>query len=111
MAGSYAATGIAVAPAGDPFHNTTAQSYGSLTLVDGQYADQGSCEYSDPAGDKCFGLYSRKNQELGQWRVTSGTGKFAGMVAAGNWEGITQAKSPDGQLLLCNRQWGTWKLR
>jgi hypothetical protein len=43
--------------------------------------------------------------------VTSGTGKFAGMVAAGNWEGITQAKSPDGQLLLCNRQWGTWKLR
>jgi hypothetical protein len=111
MAGSYAATGIAVAPPADPFHDTAAQCYGSWTLVDGEYADQGSCEYTDPSGDRFFGVYRRKNQELGQWRVTGGTGKFAGMIGTGNWEAITRAKAPDGQLLLCNRHWGTWKLR
>ena len=111
MSASYAATGVSIAPQGDPFHDTSGVCYGAWSLINGEFVDSGSCEFLDPSGDKFFGVYSRKNQENGQWRVIGGTGKFSGMMSTGNWIGIVQPPQPTGQLVTCNRQWGTWKLR
>lgn len=111
MAGSYAAYGVNLGSPGQLFHNASGACYGSWTLINGEFNDSGACEVTDPDGDKFLGLYSRKNQENGSWRVTGGTGKYNGMVNTGYFIPLTQAPQPAGQVAVCNRQVGSWKLR
>ena len=111
LGGSYTVNGVGTAPPGQLFHNTASVCNGAWTLINGEYNEMGSCEYTDTSGDKFFGAYSRKNQENGIWRVVSGTGKFSGMVNTGNWMPITNVQQPAGQTLSCNREWGAWKPR
>jgi len=110
MAGVYNITGMVIADAGDPLHMASGVCMGSWTLVAGQYDETGSCEYTVPSGDKIFGTYSRRNQENGVWKVLSATGKMQGLVHSGNWMPFTQFPQPSGQLAMCGREWGTWKL-
>jgi len=110
MGGVYNITGMVVAEQGDPLHMATGICLGTWTLIMGQYDESGSCEYTLPSGDKIFGVYSRKNQDNGIWKVVSGTGKMQGLVHAGNWMPFTQFPQPSGQLAMCGREWGTWKL-
>jgi hypothetical protein len=109
MSGSYAANGVAIAPLGDPFHNVAGVCYGHWTLLNGEFNDSGTCEFATTASEKFFGVYSRRNDEDGRWQVTGGTGKFSGMSLEGFWLPVTQTPQPTGQLITCNRQWGSWK--
>jgi hypothetical protein len=110
MGGSYAANGASLAPAGDPFHGTSGVCYGSWTLINGEYNEMGSCEFTDGTGDKFMGVYTRKNQEPGNWRIVAGTGKFRGITGSGNFIPSTPMPQPAGQVVACNRELGTWKL-
>jgi hypothetical protein len=110
MGGVYNLTGMVIADAGDPLYMASGVCMGSWTLAGGQYDDGGSCEYTLPSGDKIFGVYSRKNQDNGVWKVVSATGKVQGLVHSGNWMPFTQFPQPSGQLTMCGREWGTWKL-
>jgi len=111
MAGSYAVTGGSLAPAGDPFHAASGVCYGAWTLLNGEYSESGACEFGDAAGDKFMGVYSRRGQEQGNWRMVGGTGKFAGMSGTGNFIPGTALPQPSGQVVACNREIGTWRLR
>jgi hypothetical protein len=84
---------------------------GAWTLVNGQYSESSACEYVDGAGDKFFGVASRKNDEEGTWQVLGGTGKYAGLTNTSRWKPITDAPQPDGYSVVCLRDRGSWKLR
>lgn len=112
MAGTFKAHGISPAPRpGSLFNNTTGVCVGSWTLVNGEYNETSACEYTDPSGDKFFGIASRKNDEEGTWRVISGTGKYAGMISSSRWKPITDSPQPEGFAVTCLRDRGTWKLQ
>ncbi|HZP92693.1 MAG TPA: hypothetical protein VFB20_07420 [Burkholderiales bacterium] len=111
MGGAYEVYGMQLAEPNQLFYNLVELCLGSWTLIKGEYAETGSCEFTDPAGDKFFVVYSRKNQEDGVWRAISGTGKYDGIVLSGNWMPFTQFSQPPGQVLQCNRNWGSYKLR
>ena len=110
MSGIYNLTGLVVAEQGDPLYMASGVCMGNWMLVNGQYEDQGTCEYTLPSGDKIFGIYSRKNQENGVWKVVSATGKMKNIAHAGNFMPFTDFPQPTGQLAMCGREWGTWKL-
>ena len=112
MAGSFKAHGISPAPKpGSLYHNLTGVCVGSWTMINGEYNETSSCEYTDSSGDKFFGLATRKNDEEGTWRVISGTGKYAGMVNTSRWKPFTDSPQFDGVSISCLRDRGTWKLR
>lgn len=111
MAGSYAATGGSLAPAGDPFHAASGVCYGAWTLLNGEYSESGACEFTDGSGDRFMGVYSRRNQEKGIWRMVGGTGKFVGISGSGHFIPGTALPQPAGQVVACNREIGDWKLR
>ena len=110
MGGSYTANGVSPV-AGGLFHNTTSVCNGSWTLVNGEYNEMGSCEYTDPSGEKFFGLFTRKNQESGTWLVVAGTGKYSGMSNTSNFMPVTDVLPPAGLIAVCTREWGSWKMR
>ena len=111
MAGSYAARGGSLAPAGDPFHAASGVCYGAWILLNGEYSESGACEFTDGSGDRFMGVYSRRNQEKGIWRMVGGTGKFVGISGSGHFIPGTALPQPAGQVVACNREIGDWKLR
>lgn len=111
MSGSYFVRGAVVTEPGDVFHNTAGTCVGHWTLIGGEYTENGSCEFVDAAGDKFFGIITRRNQDNGNWRATGGTGRFQGIASTGQWLPATQIPQPAGELVQCNRQWGNWKLK
>ena len=111
MSGAYFVRGAVVTDAADVFHNTAGTCVGHWTLSNGEYSENGTCEFVDGAGDKFFGVISRRNQDNGTWRAIGGTGKFQGIVSAGHRLPMTQIPQPAGELVQCNRQWGQWKLK
>jgi len=110
MGGSYTVSGVSPV-AGGLFQNTSSVCNGAWTLVNGEYNEIGSCEYTDASGDKFFGVFGRKNKESGTWRVVGGTGKYNGMVNTSNWMPVTDAPQPAGQIAVCTHEWGSWKMR
>lgn len=111
MGGGYELSGMVLAEPSDPLHNAAGVCIGAWTLVNGQYQENGSCEYKLPSGDRIFGVYSRKNQDPGEWKVVSATGKLQGLTHSGNWLHFTGFPQPDGRYAACGREWGTWKAR
>ena len=110
MAGSYAVTGGSLAPAGDPFYAVSGVCYGAWTLLRGEYSESGACEFVDAAGDKFMGVYSRRNQDPGNWQMAGGTGKFSGISGSGNFTPGNALPQPAGQVVACNREIGNWQL-
>ena len=112
MAGSFTAHGIApsVKP-GSLYHNVTGVCVGSWIYIDGEYSESSACEYTDPSGDKFFGVASRKNDQEGDFKVLGGTGKYSGMTNTSKWKPITDSPQPDGYSVVCLRDRGAWKLR
>jgi hypothetical protein len=111
MGGSY--TGItsqAATGEGDFWRNTVGRCNGAWTLVSGELNEYGTCEYSDPSGDKFLGVYTRKNQD-GTWKVLGGTGKYEGMESTGTWTPYTQFPAISGEVSSCFHQAGRFKLK
>jgi hypothetical protein len=111
MGGSYEGLGTTITKEGDVFNNTSGRCLGTFTMVGEEYNEMGSCSFTDADGDSFFGLYSRKNKEIGSWKVTGGTGKYEGMQLSGTWMPYTQITAPAGHAQSCNKQSGSWKLR
>lgn len=109
LGGGYSLNGMVVAEPNDPLHNASGLCIGAWTLISGQYDETGSCEYTLPSGDRVFGVYSRRNQEPGLWKVVSATGKLQGLWHQGNWQPFTAFPQPTGQLAMCGKEWGNWK--
>jgi len=110
-AASYALAGMVIADDNSVWHNVSGHCNGAWQLVGGDYSEMGSCDYADPSGDKFFGIYTRKNQDDGEWKVYGGTGKFAGLEMAGKYKIVTEFQQPPGEFVGCSRFWGHWKLK
>lgn len=111
MGGVYTATCTPDAAEGTLYHGIVAQCFGAWSLVSGAYEESGSCEMTDHAGDKFFGVYSKKGQADGTWKVTGGTGKYQGMQSGGPWNVINQKPALPGQSAGVFRWWGTYRMQ
>jgi len=88
IAGSYEGIGRMPGTEGTPFVLNSGRCLGSFTVINREVNESGSCEFWNAAGDKYFGVYSRKGDPAkaeGTWHVVNGTGKFAGMSMEGKW--------------------------
>jgi hypothetical protein len=111
MGGSYTGISTQQAPGENDFwHNMVGRCNGAWTLIMGEYNELGTCEYTDAAGDKLFGVYTRKNQD-GTWKVLAGTGKYDGLESTGTWTPYTQFPAIQGEAASCFHQTGKYKLR
>jgi len=109
--GSYAVIGTSPGTEGTPFRMMSGQCLGAFSDVSGQHDENGSCEFVDAAGDKYFGVYSRKGDPAkaeGTWRIIHGTGKFADMSGGGKWMPIGNfpASGMPNMFNGCNHEWG-----
>jgi hypothetical protein len=111
MGGTYTVTCVPDAPAGTLYNDIVAQCFGAWSLAGGNYEESGSCEMTDSAGDKFFGVYAKKGQDDGTWRVTGGTGKFEGMQSGGPWNLAIPKPMLPGLLGGVFHWWGSYKLR
>ena len=96
---------------GTLYHGIIAQCFGAWSLVSGSYEESGSCEMTDQSGDKFFGVYAKKGEADGSWKVTGGTGKYQGFQQAGPWNVAVAKPSVPGQLGGIFRWWGTYKMK
>lgn len=112
MGGSYSIRCMAHADPGTIFHAVTAHCNGAFHQVGDAYYEAGSCEFFDAAGDKFFGVYEKKGQQAnGTWKVTGGSGKYAGMTQSGEWAQVTPFPMPGGVVGGQFHWWGNTKLR
>ena len=109
--GSYASTCLPDAAPDTMYHRTVFQCFGSWSSVSGNYEEHGVCEATDPSGDKFFGVYARKNQEDGTWRVTAGTGKYQGVEMSGSFKVVSPMPPLPGRSANILRWWGSYKLK
>jgi hypothetical protein len=111
MGGSYSVRCMANADSGTIFHAVTGHCNGAFHQVGDAYYEAGSCEFLDAAGDKFFGVYEKKGQANGTWKVTGGSGKYAGMTQTGEWNPVTPFPMPSGVIGAEFHWWGNTKLR
>ena len=116
VSGSYAVIGTSPGTEGTPFRMMSGQCLGAFSDVSGQHDENGSCEFVDAAGDKFFGVYSRKGDPAkaeGTWRVVHGTGKFADMSGGGKWMPIGNfpASGMPNMFNGCNHEWGSYNIK
>ena len=112
--GSYEGTGMVPGSEGTPFHMLSGRCVGAFTIINGDYNENGSCEFWNATGDKYFGVYARKGDPAkaeGTWRVVHGTGKFAGMTGEANWMPVTNFPPVPNVISTCNHEWGTNSLK
>jgi hypothetical protein len=111
IAGSYDGTGMARGTEGTPTYMMSAHCVGAFTLINGDYNENGSCEYWNAAGDKYFGVYSRKGDPAkaeGTWHMVHGIGKFAGGTGDAKWIPVTNFPPVPNMITACNHEWGTY---
>jgi hypothetical protein len=114
MAGSYDVTAMELAQEGTPYYQTSGRCLGQFTIIQGEYSETGSCQYWNAAGDKIFGVYSRKGDPAkaeGTWHVVQGTGKFEGMTSEANWMPKAAFPPVPNVASTCNHEWGTYTLK
>src|ERR1700751_163583 len=109
-AGSYEGNGMVPGQEGTPYYRMSGRCLGQFTLINGDYSETGSCQYWNAAGDKIFGVYSRKGDPAkteGTWHVVQGTGKFEGMTGDGKWIPITAFPPVPNTASACHKDQGT----
>jgi hypothetical protein len=113
-AGSYATTAMIPGQEGTPYYMTTGRCLGQFTLINGEWNESGSCQIWNAAGDKIFGVYSRKGDPAkteGTWHVVQGTGKFEGMTGDGKWIPITAFPPVPNTASACHKDQGTYTVK
>jgi len=90
-AGSYELTGMMPGQEGTPLYMLSGRCLGQFSIINGDYSENGSCQFWNAAGDKMFGVYARKGDPAkaeGTWHVVQGTGKLEGITLEGKWTPI-----------------------
>jgi hypothetical protein len=111
MGGSYSVRCMANADQGTIFHGVLGICNGAFHQVGDAYYEAGSCEFSDAAGDKFFGVYEKKGQANGTWKVTGGSGKYATLTQTGEFSAVLPFPMPSDLTGAQFHWWGTSKLR
>jgi hypothetical protein len=114
VAASYASTAMIPGQEGTPYYRLSGRCLGQFTLINGDYNETGSCQFWNAAGDKMFGVYSRKGDPAkaeGTWHVVQGTGKLEGMTSDGKWMPIGAFPPVPNVGSACNRDTGTWSTK
>ena len=114
IAGSYDATAMAPGQEGTPFYQMSGRCLGQFTNINGDYNENGSCQFWNAAGDKIFGVYTRKGDPAkaeGTWHVVQGTGKFEGMISEGKWMPKAAFPPVPNVASTCSHEWGTYTLK
>ena len=44
---------------GTPLYNMSGRCVGQFSIINGDYSENGSCQFWNAAGDKIFGVYAR----------------------------------------------------
>ena len=112
-AGSYELTGMMPGQEGTPLYMLSGRCLGQFSIINGDYSENGSCQFWNAAGDKMFGVYARKGDPAkaeGTWHVVQGTGKLEGITLEGKWTPITLPALPN-VTSQCNHEWGTHSLK
>jgi hypothetical protein len=115
--GTFDTTGIRMGPEGDPFRAMAEHCVGQFTIINGEQEDHVGCEAANSAGDKIFGLATRKFSPLnpqqgeGDFRIVHGTGKFAGIVGEGKSKVTDVILQNSTQTIACAHSWGTYTIK
>jgi hypothetical protein len=102
---------------GGPFDGQGSHCVGTWSAVDGTYVDSGYCVTTDADGDRFLMEFKTgpvKGDQIaaGKWTARAGTGKYAGMVAQGDYKTVSRSTpAVAGGFQLCNRNTGTYKLK
>jgi hypothetical protein len=81
-------------------------------VVDGEYRDHGVCTELDADGDQWLMRYQTGADLGGTWVAASGSGKYSGMTAQGEYKPVNNIPGviPNG-FKNCNHYTGTYKLQ
>lgn len=118
VAGSFESTaGIWSNTPGGAFDGQGSHCVGSWAVIDGVYTDSGYCLTTDSDGDRFLmdfktGPVRGDQQSTGRWVAKGGSGKYAGMVAQGEYKSVARSvPAVEGGFQGCNRNTGTYKLK
>jgi hypothetical protein len=106
-------TGMMPGQEGTPLYMLSGRCLGQFSIINGDYSENGRCQFWNAAGDKIFGVYTRKGDPAkaeGTWHVVQGTGKLEGITLEGKWTPITLPAVPN-VASQCNHEWGTSSLK
>jgi hypothetical protein len=115
--GNFDVTGIRMGPEGDPFRAMAQHCVGQFTIINNEQEDNMRCEAANAAGDKVFGMFTRKfdprkpmaEQPEASVRILRGTGKFAGITGGEGHSKMTDVIShTPTQISGCAHSWGTF---
>ena len=116
-AGNFKTTGIRMGAEGDPFRAMEQHCVGNFTVIGGQQEDNVRCEAENAAGDKVFGVATRKfnplmpEQSEGSFQIVHGTGKFAGISGEGRSKLVDVITKTPGEMSGCAHSWGTFTIK
>jgi hypothetical protein len=114
VSASYDVTAMMPGQEGTPFYNLSGHCVGQFSIINGDYNENGTCQYGNAAGDKIFGVYARKGDPAkaeGTWHVVQGTGKFAGMTSEGTWMPVAPLPPVPNVASTCNHERGTYSIK
>ena len=115
-AGNFKTTGIRMGAEGDPFRAMEQHCVGNFTIIGGQQEDNVRCEAENAAGDKVFGVATRKFDTAkpggeGSFRILGGTGEFAGISGEGKSKITDVISHTPEHISGCAHSWGTYTIK
>jgi hypothetical protein len=115
-AGNFETHGIRMGPEGDPFRAMAQHCVGQFTIINGEQEDTVRCEAANAAGDKVFGVATRKFDTAkpggeGSLRILGGTGKFAGISGEGKSKMTDVISHTPEHISGCAHSWGTYTIK
>ena len=115
-AGNFETHGIRMGAEGDPFRAMAQHCVGQFTIINGEQEDTVRCEGANAAGDKVFGVATRKFDTAkpggeGSFRILGGTGKFAGISGEGHSKITDVISHTPEHISGCAHSWGTYTIK
>jgi len=104
-------------PPGGAFDGQGSHCVGTWAMIDSAYVDSGYCVTTDADGDRFLmdfktGPVRGDQPATGRWVARGGSGKYAGMVAQGEFRTVSRSTpAVAGGFQVCNRNTGTYKLK
>ena len=106
-AGSFDSTAMMPGQEGTPYYKMSGRCLGQFSIINGEVSSNGSCQLWNAAGDKIFGVFTRKGDPAkaeGTWHVVQGTGKLEGIISEGKFMPVGLPPVPNVGSS-CNHEW------